>query len=288
MIKDDHMRVDFRREQTWWDAKAPIEERDLEDEPINRALRWREIERHLAGVETILEVGAGTGVFSIPLAQRGLAVTHLDLSPAMLAMAREKTGDLATLHLVEGNAVELPFADRSFDLVLNLDGAISFCGREAERALRESCRVAKGKLIVTVSSRAWLLPVTVLASLHVSGRFLPAVYAMLERGEWHQEQFPENHLLSKGCTQDYLGPLQAFLPSEVRGIIEQAGMTPLCVRGLGSLAAHCEKSVIETLVKDESLLQEFLDLCERYDADILPDGPGTRQRAGLLAVAVRR
>ena len=82
------MRVDFERERRWWDAKAPKEERDRADEAINRALRWRELERQLDGVRTILDVGGGTGAFSIPLARRGFEVTHLDLSPAMLALAQ--------------------------------------------------------------------------------------------------------------------------------------------------------------------------------------------------------
>jgi hypothetical protein len=63
------MRIDFDRERQWWNAKAPKEARDLADEDINRALRWREIERHLADIETVLCVGGGTGAFSIPLAR---------------------------------------------------------------------------------------------------------------------------------------------------------------------------------------------------------------------------
>jgi hypothetical protein len=39
--------TNFDREKMWWDAKAPKEELDSADEYINRALRWREIERHL-------------------------------------------------------------------------------------------------------------------------------------------------------------------------------------------------------------------------------------------------
>jgi ubiquinone/menaquinone biosynthesis C-methylase UbiE len=282
------VKVDFEREKSWWDAKAPKEEQDIGDEAINRALRWRETERHLEGVETILDVGAGTGAFSIPLARRGFSVTHLDFSLAMLEIARQNAQDLKNIRLVEGNAVDLSqFPDCCFDLVLNMDGAVSFCGSEWERAIFESCRVAKKKLIITVSHRACMAPVVIASSLEVAGRFVPAVYAMLDKGEWHQDQFQENAVLAKGMTQDYFGAFKAFLPGELKKILEQAGMKVLRVGGLGSLAQLCGKAAVERVLEDEDMLQEFLELCERFDEEILPDGLGTRHRAGLIAVAER-
>jgi len=280
------MEVDFNRERAWWDAKAPAEEQDLADEAVNRALRWREIERHLADVRTVLDVGAGTGAFSIPLARRGYAVTHVDFSPAMLALARHNSEGLENMQFVEANAVVLPFPDRFFDLVLNMDGAISFCGSLAEQALQETCRVTRKTLILTVSHRAWMIPVWVSASIKVAGRLLPAVGAMFDRGEWHQEQFPENPLLSKGVTQDYFGAFRVFLPGELRTLLEGAGMRVLRCDGLGTLANLCGPEAVEHVCQDEALFQNFLDLCERFDREVLPDGPGTRQRAGLVAVAV--
>jgi len=95
---------------------------------------------------------------------------------------------LESIRFVEANATDLSqFPDRSFDMVLNMDGAISFCGSEAEQAILESCRLADKALIITVSHRAWMIPIWVQASMQVAGRILPAVYAMLEHGEWHQE-----------------------------------------------------------------------------------------------------
>jgi len=282
------MKTDWERNRSWWDAKAPQEEESLGDEVVNRALRWREIDRHLEGVQTILEVGAGTGAFSIPLARRGYSVTHLELSPAMLDTARQTAEDVPKIRFVEGNAVDLSqFTDRSFDLVLNMDGAISFCGPEAERALLESCRVAKRKLMVTVSHRAWMAPVWVTSSLQVAARFVPAVYAMVDRGEWDQEQFPENPAMAKGVTQDYFPAFKAFLPSEVEAILARAGMKVVRLGALGSLAGLCGIDRLKQVLEDEGLFEQFLDLCERFDREILPDGPGTRQRAGLIAVAER-
>lgn len=278
--------VDFDREKQWWDAKAQQEELDRADECINRALRWREIERHLEGVQTILDVGAATGAFSIPLARRGFLVTHLDFSPAMLEIARQKAQELEGIIFIEGNATDLSrFADRSFDLVLNMDGAISFSGSMAVQAIKESCRVCKQRLILTVSHRAQMVAVWVASSLKVAGRFLPAVDAMVYQGEWDQGQFPENPILTQGLTQNYLGALKAFLPGELKAILEQAGMKVLRCGGLGSLASLCGPETLESVLKDESLLQTFLNLCECFDNETLPDGPGTRQRAGLIAVA---
>jgi len=281
------MQVDFERERRWWNAKVEKEERDLGDEFINRALRWREIERHLGGVSSILEVGGGTGVFSIPLAQRGFSVTHVDFSPAMLEIARQKAADSPALSFVEANAVDLPFPNRAFDLVLNLDGAISFCGAAAEQAIQESCRVAGKTVILTVSNRALLAGLAVAASIRLTGRLIPGALALFNTGEWHQDQFPDNYLLSKGLTQDYMGVLKAFTPEELTGALRQAGMRPVRVGGLGSLAQACDGQVLEYLRTDGTLLEIFLDLCERFDREIVPDGPGTRQRAGLIAVAER-
>jgi ubiquinone/menaquinone biosynthesis C-methylase UbiE len=283
------MHIDFDRERTWWDAKAVKEEQDLSDEAVNRALRWREIERHLTDVQSVLAVGGGTGVFSIPLATRGFSVTHVDFAPAMLDIARKKARDLATITFSQANAVDLSrFGDRSFDLVLNMDGAISFCGSEAERAIREACRVTKRTLILTVSNRAATIPFWVSASVKVAGELLPAVHAMVARGEWHQEQFPENPQLSTGMTQDYMGAFKAFLPDELRAILERLGMRVVRCGGLGTLASLCGEATVERVLEDETLLEAFLDLCEHFDAQILPNGPGTRQRAGLIAVGQPR
>ena len=278
------MKTNFEREREWWNTKAGIEEQDRADEAFNRLLRWRVLEKHLQGVNTILDVGAATGAFSIPLAKRGYNVTHVDLATQMLEVARKKTEGIANLRFVEANAADLSqFSDQSFDLVLNMDGAISFCGSEAETALSECCRLAKKKLIVTVSNRTWMFPLWAASSLTDLGRFVPAVYAMLEQGEWHYEQFPENMQLSK----EYLGALKAFLPQELKNSIEQNGLSVLRCGGLGSLINLCGREAAEIALKDEVLLEEFLNLCERFDVEMLTGGPGTKQRAGLIAVAER-
>jgi SAM-dependent methyltransferase len=281
--------IDFNRERAWWDAKAEKEDRDSADEKINRALRWREIECHLGGVKTILDIGAATGAFSIPLAKRGFTVTHLDFSPAMLDIARERAKGVANLQFVEANATQLQeFSDHNFDLVLNMDGAISFCGSKAIAAIQETCRVAKRKIILTVSHQAQMVASWVSSSLAKTGQLAPAIEAMLDRGEWHQEQFAENKVLAEGLTQNYLGALKAFSPGELKSVLESCGMEVLRCGGVGSLAALCDPLAIERATRNAAVFESFLSVCEQFDREVLPGGPGTRQRAGLIAVAKRR
>ncbi len=283
------MKVDWEREKSWWNAKAPKEEEDLQDEAVNRTLRWREIEQHLDRVETILDIGCGHGRFAIPLAKRGFKVTCIDISPVMLDIACKKATGVKNIQFIEANVKDLSrFSDRSFDLVLSMDGAISFSGSEAEIAIMESCRVTKKKIIMTVFNRARMVQVVVDASLKTVGKLLPAVYEMMDNGLWHQDQFPDNKNLAKGSTQDYFGILKAFTHPELKTILERSGMRILRLGGLGSLSEQFKNELIERIFNDETLLKEFLDLAERFDKELFPEGRGTHNRCGLIAVAEPR
>ena len=72
----------------------------------------------------VLEVGCGPGHLSVRLAHHGLAVTGLDLDPAMIARAQANTdraanrGGLRPSFLV-GDVAALTFPDGSFDLVVS-------------------------------------------------------------------------------------------------------------------------------------------------------------------------
>jgi hypothetical protein len=110
---------------------------------------------------------------------------------------------------------------------------------------------------------------------------------MFERGWWQQEQFAENEILTRGYIQDYLAAMQAFLPDEIAAILRRAGMDVLRCGGLGSLAGLCAPETIDGVLGDTGLFQEFVTLCDDFDRRVLPGGPGTFQRAGLIAVAGR-
>jgi ubiquinone/menaquinone biosynthesis C-methylase UbiE len=102
----------------------------------------------------ILEIGCGTGNFSLALAQKRARVVGLDYSSPMLARAREKVSKQGLdLALVRGLASHLPFADESFDGVMCIL-AMDFMA-ERELALREMVRVLRlgGFLLVGMLNR---------------------------------------------------------------------------------------------------------------------------------------
>jgi SAM-dependent methyltransferase len=107
------------------------------------------------GVEAghdLLDVACGTGNALIPAAQRGATATGLDITPKLLEVARERARDAGVeVELIEGDAEDLPFEDRSFDRVTSLFGVMF--APDHERAAGELLRVVRPGGKVGVS--AW-------------------------------------------------------------------------------------------------------------------------------------
>lgn len=95
------------------------------------------------GGQAVLDVGTGTGVVAITARRMGASVTGLDLTPALLAQARESAAVAGHDDIVwhEGDAEALPFPDACFDVVLSQFGHM-FAPRP-EVAVSEMLRVLK-------------------------------------------------------------------------------------------------------------------------------------------------
>lgn len=96
----------------------------------------------------VLEIALGTGR-NLPHYPQGVRLTGIELSPAMLEVARQRAGDLGIqANLREGDAQSLPFADESFDTVVS---TLSLCTiPDDRRALAEAARVLRpgGRLLL--------------------------------------------------------------------------------------------------------------------------------------------
>jgi SAM-dependent methyltransferase len=258
------MPPDYERIAAKWDAAAENEEAWLARPSINRSLRWREIERNLSGVSSICDVGGGTGAFSVPLAQRGFQVTHVDVSAEMLRKTKAKIASLSNIQLFQGNAADLSrFADRSFDLLLNFDGPLASSGEDAGRVISESCRITKKTLILSTAHLAW-----------TASQWLAESFAS-------QGRLPSDLNLPSSAGK-------AFLPRSLASLIEENGLRVTRAGGIGSLATLWPQELLTKILAQEQLLNQFLNLCEQFDAEILSEGPGTRDDTGLLIVARRQ
>jgi ubiquinone/menaquinone biosynthesis C-methylase UbiE len=93
---------------------------------------WRTVALNVGG--RLLELGAGTGRISIPLARAGVPVVGIDRSEPMLARARQRLNRAKLqrrLRLVRGDIRFLPFR-RPFDMVLAPYGMLQSLLRERD------------------------------------------------------------------------------------------------------------------------------------------------------------
>jgi ubiquinone/menaquinone biosynthesis C-methylase UbiE len=136
----------------------------------------------------VLEVGVGTGR-NLPLYAADVSVTGIELSPAMLAIARRRAAGLGLdADLRTGDAQALPFGDEAFDTVVC---ALSLCTiPDPATAIAEMRRVLVpgGRLLLLdhigsswppIRAAQWLLErVTIrTAGEHFTRRQLPLVRA---------------------------------------------------------------------------------------------------------------
>jgi demethylmenaquinone methyltransferase/2-methoxy-6-polyprenyl-1,4-benzoquinol methylase len=128
---------------------------DLQSLGLHR--RWKNLLVRMAAVQPgqkALDLCCGTGDIALALHRAGAEVVGLDFSPAMLAIARARAERLpagregASLQFMAGDAMQIPFAAASFDVV-----SIGYGLRNLEnweRGLEEMARVARpgGRLLV--------------------------------------------------------------------------------------------------------------------------------------------
>ena len=119
----------------------------------------------------ILDLAAGTGSSSAPVAARGADVIPADFSEGMLAAGRKARPHLA---FTKADALNLPFADGEFDVA-----TISFGLRNTQntaRALAEMLRVVKpgGELVVCEFSSPTFAPFRTIYTNYLM-KALPAI-----------------------------------------------------------------------------------------------------------------
>ena len=127
--------------EAWYEGPGRHADR-LEKVLLTRLLDW------LDGGQTLLDVGSGTGHFARHFAHAGLRVVGVDISLPMLREAAR----LGSPPSILGDALRLPFGDRSFDLVAII-ATLAFVANP-EQVLREAVRVSRRGLLIGALNRA--------------------------------------------------------------------------------------------------------------------------------------
>jgi SAM-dependent methyltransferase len=172
-------------------------------EALSRGLR-------LAAGRRVLDAACGTGNYAAALAQRGCAVTGIDISQVMLNALAARGANVAC---VRASAERLPFGDRCFDAVTCVNAAHHLA--DIETAFCEFGRilVPGGRLAVFTNTREevrafWVaryFPRAVARSAdscHADARFahlaLVSGLALVERIGWRQHENPVDLFLYSG------------------------------------------------------------------------------------------
>ena len=191
---------------------------------IDRSWRRTLVEQaRLTDGARALDVCAGTADVTIALARRWpeASLTGLDFSAGMLARAREKlarVGLEARIRLIQGDALDLPFADGRFDCAAVAFGLRNLGDRQ--RGLAEMARVLRGggRLLVLEFLPPGRTPAGRLYRLYL-GRLLTWAGGVLSGS-------PETYL-HLFTSIDSFPP-----PGEVLGMLQAAGLQRLEFRPL--------------------------------------------------------
>ena len=271
------------------------------DDIVQKSHIEKELLSHLDGIETAFDGGAGSGRFSILLAEQGIKVTHFDISQPMIDKAKElaeKAGVIENMTFVKGALEDLSaYTDKSFDLVMSFDAPISYTYPNQEKVISELVRIAKKRIMISVSSRLGSLPY--LSNPIQKNQFildenskdswvqwcLQAREQMIEGFAFHKDNLME--AFETGLMCDVEETKQAyergeapwvityhFMPDELEDILKRNGVRDIAMAGPGAFARTIPNEILVKIMNDPEQKEEFLAFCHIYDSNPYVCGMG--------------
>ena len=217
--------------------------------------------------DRILDVACGTGVVAMSAASVGAKAVGLDLTPELLARARDHS-KLAShdIEWHEGDAEAMPFEDKSFDVVLSQFGHI-FAPR-ADVVTREMLRVLRPG--GTLAFSTWPPELYVGSLFQITSKHMPpAPPGVTPPFAWGETQFIRDQL--GDSVREFVFDRDTMMgsalsPAHHRAVIERtAGPLMRVVQELGSTdpeALNTFRNEIDTLTaqywSDNQVRQGYL------------------------------
>ena len=140
---------------------------------------------------TVLDIACGTGNTAIPAARAGAKVIGVDIATNLLEQARTRAAAAQLdIEFKEGDAEELPYPDRSFDVVVTMFGAM-FAPRP-DRVAAELLRVCKPGGLIAMAN--WTPQGFVAETFAVTGKMAPPPPGILPPHLWGDESTVKQRL----------------------------------------------------------------------------------------------
>ena len=194
---------------------------------------------------TVLDVGTGTGRAAIALAIRGAAVTGVDASAEMLAVAQRRAADSRVdVTFTRGDAHGLDFPDRSYDTVVCL--RVLMHTLDWRQSLGELCRVARDRVVFDYPALASAAALQAGARwvAHAFGARVEAYRVLSDRAV--RAALAANGFRIAGCHRQFVLPsalhkkLGALAATErIEGALTRAGLTGIAGSPVTVVAERC-------------------------------------------------
>lgn len=214
------------------------------------------IQKYLRPGARVLEIGAGTGRYSVTLAGAGVDVTAVELVPHNLEVLQSKITEGMTIRALQGNALDLSMLENeSFDLTLVL-GPMYHLYEEADKrqAISEALRVTKTGGVVMA---AYCVPDASLVEYVFKGGRLKEV---LEDGMLD----PVTFVTSSGPSAQYL--FEMVRKSDIDRLMERFHVERLHYVATDGLSWFMRREVREMDEETfEMLVKYHLTVCENPD-----------------------
>lgn len=270
------------------------------DDIIQKSHIERTLLENLEGIDTVFDAGAGCGRFSILLAKQGCHVTHFDISQPMIDKAKElaeRAGVMDRITFVKGALEDLSeYPNRSFDMVISFDAPISYTYPNQEHVIGELVRIAKKRMIISVTSRLGSLPL--LANPIQKNQFLLNEHSEDPFVQWcvsnkqnaidtfHFNKSNIEQLMADGVMGGEYEIAEyekggapwcityAFMPNELEGLLRSFGMKNIEMAGPGAYARTIPHEILVKIMNDSKQRSDFLDVCYKFDSNPYVCGMG--------------
>lgn len=210
------------------------------------------IKKYLKPNSKILEIGAGTGRYSIALADMGYEIDAVELVPHNIEIMQKKVKSEHRINIYQGNACDLSFVEsESYDIVLLLGPMYHlFNNEDKHKAICEAIRAAKKGAVIFAS---YCNNDTCMYKMFAKHKMLKLIDDGLVDESFHAKSIP-NMIF------------ELYRKSDIDNLMKDYNVTRLHFVGVDMLSYIFDNKFDKLKKREFEVYMEFLEsICERED-----------------------